>query len=240
MIDFSKVPPPAPSYDTDAASMPDPGSIVDLDLPGAKRALAIFNGQIAHWEAEAQALVVDSPESARQATEMVAQIKRLAKQIDDRRKEIIEQPDKYVRTVNGWCKPFADRLKALEAQVLKRKMSDYMTRVELARREAERKQREAAARLQAELDAEAAAKGVEPVQVAPVVISEKQGPTRSDTAVSSAVMTWKHRVTDQALVPRQYLMVDDAAIRAAIRGGIRHIDGVEIYEEADIRVRRTA
>jgi hypothetical protein len=40
-----------------------------------------------------------------------------------------------------------------------------------------------------------------------------------------------HEVTDPAAVPRQYLMVNDAAIKAAIAGGVRDIPGVRIYED---------
>lgn len=241
MIDFSNVPPPTssapPRYDTDAESMPDIGGLVDLNLDGAKRALKVFDGEIARWESDAKALTVNSDETAETATEMTGQVKRLAKQIDDRRKEIIAEPDSYVRKVNGFVKPLQDRLKALESYI-KRKFAEYAYQVELERREFERKQREAAVRLQAELDKEAKAKGVEPVQVAPVAVSIRKEPTRSDSAVASSVMVMKHRVTDPALVPREYLAVDDAAIKAGIKAGIRAIPGVEIYEEAEVRVRR--
>jgi phage-related tail protein len=241
MIDFSNVPPPtgpAPlRYDTDAESMPDIGGLVDLNLDGAKRALKVFDGEIARWESDAKALTVNSDATAATATEMTGQVKRLAKQIDDRRKDIIAEPDSYVRKVNGFVKPLQDRLKALESYI-KRKFAEYAYQVELERREFERKQREAAVRLQAELDEAAKAKGVEPVQVAPVAVSIRKEPTRSDSAVASSVMVMKHRVTDPALVPREYLAVDDAAIKAAIKAGIRAIPGVEIYEEAEVRVRR--
>ena len=111
IIDAESVAFPNPQhFDTDPASMPDPGSIVDLDLPGAKRALAIFHDQIAHWEAEAAALEVNSPESAANATEMIGQVKRLQSLIDGRRKEIIAEPDKFVRLINSYVKPMTDRL----------------------------------------------------------------------------------------------------------------------------------
>lgn len=233
-------PPPGQHFDTDAASMPDPGSIVDLDIPGAKRALAIFNDQIAHWEAEAAALVVNSPESAANATEMIGQVKRLQSLIDGRRKEIIAEPDKFVRLINSSVKPMTDRLKALEAVVLKRKLADYQMRETLERRRIEKAQEEARQRLQAELDKEAKAKGVAPVTVAPVAVPTKQGPIRSESSVTSTVMVWRHEVIDPQLVPRQYLTVDETAIKAAIRGGIREIPGVRIFEDAEIRTRRTA
>ena len=51
-------------------------------------------------------------------------------------------------------------------------------------------------------------------------------------------MVWKHEVIDAAAVPREYLMVDDAAIKAAVKAGIRAIPGVRVFEEAEMRVRR--
>jgi chromosome segregation ATPase len=140
-------PPPTPRYDTDAESMPDPGSVVDLNLDGAKRALKVFDGEIARWESDAKALTVNSDETAATATEMTGQVKRLAKQIDDERKEIIAEPDSYVRKVNGFVKPLQDRLKALESYI-KRKFAEYAYQVELERREFERKQRELKSLLQ--------------------------------------------------------------------------------------------
>lgn len=254
MLDFSKVgfepeqpmgppsgpapPPPGRRNSLERkAEFDDIGALVDLNITGAKAAIKLFDDHVTDMERQAAELEVKSSEAAQNATEMTGQVKRLAKSIDERRKEIIAEPDSFVRKVNGFVKPLSDRLKTLEG-FLKRKLSDFAYQQELARREAERLQREAAEKLQAELNQQAAAKGVEPVQVAPVALQQKQGPTRSDTAVASTVMVWKHEVTDPKAVPREYLMVDDAAIKAAIRGGIREIPGVRIYEDAEMRVRR--
>lgn len=54
---------------------------------------------------------------------------------------------------------------------------------------------------------------------------------------ASASVKWTHRVTDPEKVPRQYLMVNDDAIKAAIKGGTRTIAGVEIYETAKTSIR---
>lgn len=215
----------------------DPGSVVDLDIPGAKRALAIFDDQAARMEAEVNAVVVNSDATASQATEMTGQVKRLAKAVDDRRKEIIAEPDSFVRKVNGFVKPISDRLKALEA-ALKKKLGDYAYQQELQRREIERRQREEQEKLQKQIDAEAKARGVESVTVAPVAVQPKQGPTRSEGAVASTVLVWDFEVEDDTKVPRVYLMVDEKLIREAIRGGIRDIPGVRIFERAEMRVRR--
>ena len=215
----------------------DSGAVVDLNKDGARRAIAAFSGKLAAMRSEAVALVVNSTESAKQATEMIGQVKRLAKAIDERRKEIIAEADSFVRFTNCQVKPLADELKEGEA-ILKRKLSDYAMRVELQRREIERKQREALVELQKQVDAEAKSKGVETVVLPPVAVPIKKEPVRSDSAVSSAVPVWKHEVIDAKLVPREYLIVDELAIRAAIKAGIRDIPGVRIFEEMEMRVRR--
>ena len=246
MIDFSKITNPVDPPWTHDLSNPietrlqpaeDSGAVVDLNIDGARRALRLFEDKVSVMESEAQELTVTGLLSAANATEMTGQVKRLANQIDSRRKEIILEPDSFVRKVNGFVKPLADRLKALEA-LLKRKLSDHAYQVELQRREIERKQNEARIELQKQVDAEAKAKGVESVTIAPVAMPTKKEPVRSDSAVSSAVMVWRHEVINHHLVPRDYLMVDDVLIKAAIKAGIREIPGVRIFEDAEMRVRR--
>ena len=162
MIDFSKVPHPNDSItdtyvvvgDCDQGIViqkreepQDSGAVVDLNIDGARRALRLFEDKVSVMESEAQELTVTGLLSAANATEMTGQVKRLANQIDARRKEIIAEPDSFVRKVNGFVKPLADRLKALEA-LLKRKLSDHAYQVELQRREIERKQTQARIELQ--------------------------------------------------------------------------------------------
>ena len=252
MIDFSKVSYPGDSISDSFVAVgdcdqgiiiqkreetEDSGAVVDLNIDGARRALRLFEDKVAVMEAEAQAIEVKTSAAAANATEMTGQVKRLANQIDARRKEIISEPDSFVRKVNGFVRPLSDRLKALEA-LLKRKLSDHAYQVELQRREIERKQTQARIELQKQVDAEAKAKGVESVTIAPVAMPTKKEPVRSDSAVSSAVMVWRHEVVDTAAVPREYLMVDDAAIKAAVKAGIRVVPGVRIFEDAEMRVRR--
>lgn len=52
-------------------------------------------------------------------------------------------------------------------------------------------------------------------------------------AVASRSENWTYRVVNAAEIPRQYLMPNDAAIKAAIKGknGLREIPGLEIYPD---------
>lgn len=78
----------------------------------------------------------------------------------------------------------------------------------------------------------------EPVPVAaPVVVKEAARVVSFSGAKASASVKWAHRVTDPDQVPRQYLMVNEAAIKAAVAGGTRSIPGVEIYEDVRTAIR---
>jgi hypothetical protein len=54
---------------------------------------------------------------------------------------------------------------------------------------------------------------------------------------ASANRFWNFRVTDPAKVPRTFLMVNEAAIKAAVAGGRREIDGVDIYQDIRTAIR---
>lgn len=210
----------------------------DLDFEYARAALAEFEGRIVEMEREAAAFVVTDEATAREATDRAGAVLAFVKRFEDRRKEIIKDADSFVRRTNQVCKPKRDRLDAV-ARRYKDTLSEYKYQEELRRRETIRKQEEERIKLQAALDAEAARLNVEKVVVAaPVAVPRTAGPVRAESATSSTVMVWDFEVVDAAAVPRPYLAVDPAAIRSAIKGGIREIDGVKIFERAEIRVRR--
>ena len=56
-------------------------------------------------------------------------------------------------------------------------------------------------------------------------------------AKATASVKWKGEVTKPEDVPRQYLMVNQAAIDAAIKGGVREIPGVRIFEDVRTAIR---
>jgi hypothetical protein len=99
--------------------------------------------------------------------------------------------------------------------------------------ETERLRREAAA-----FD-EPAPAPVVAARVAPAPVKDVarvvSGATGNKAAFSSK---WVHDVTDRAAVPREYLMVDDEAIKLAIKRGVRVIPGVSIFETANTAIRR--
>lgn len=61
--------------------------------------------------------------------------------------------------------------------------------------------------------------------------------TRTESGSAHTRKRWKFEVVDAMQVPRQYLMVDDRLLRAAVSDGEREIPGVRIYAEDDLAVR---
>lgn len=61
--------------------------------------------------------------------------------------------------------------------------------------------------------------------------------TQIKIAGQSKIETWKHRVVDASLVPREYMIVNDSALANVARAtkGAIQIPGVEFYHEQSIR-----
>lgn len=128
------------------------------------------------------------------------------------------------------------------ARLTKQKMIAYeeerrqIQRREQARLDAEakRKAEEEALDLAAELEKaglkqEAEEVISEPVQAAPVV-APKTTPKIEGFSYRS---NWKWRVTNAALIPREYLTTDDVKISGIVRAAkkLTNIPGIEVYEE---------
>lgn len=226
-IDFAATLDPQPQSPeiVEPANLP---SVFD-PAPVAQR-LGVYDRELELLVVRAREIEVRDDGSLRLAVETAAAAKKLDGAIEKLRKQWVEEPNRFVRTVNNLAKRYQDNLKQVEV-TLKRKISDYQYQVELERRKAEARAREEARKLQERLQAEAEAAGVEAPEVATPVIPERATTVR--TAKGSAIQRtqWTFEVVDPLLVPREYLMVDEKAIRAAVRAGVREIPGVRIYEE---------
>lgn len=50
-------------------------------------------------------------------------------------------------------------------------------------------------------------------------------------------MVWTFEVVDINAVPREYLVLDETAVRRAIQAGIREIPGLKIYQKPLLYIR---
>lgn len=195
----------------------------------------------------AQSMEVSTEADVTEATECIADLTRLAKELEAQRKKLKKPVTDWGKTIDESFKaliqPLADARAVLEPKILA-----YHAKVQ-AEIDAENERLEAERQRQQEIEdarqkkiaeeaaeqlAEAEASGNEQAAkvaehnlavasevktVAPAVEPLSQENTiRADNGASASVRkTWKHTVTDPAQVPREYLMVDEKAITKAIR-----------------------
>ena len=127
-----------------------------LDLDTVRPGFERHKQEAARIAADAKALTVQDQESLNTAVALGGNAKKIAKAIDAQRKAIILEPSEFVKGVNGLCKMITDSLDEAE-RITKQKIGQHQAKVELERREAERKAKEATEALQKKLDDEAAA-----------------------------------------------------------------------------------
>lgn len=160
-------------------------------------------------------------------SERAKALKGVASMIEKARKSEKDQINKDAKTVEAFfakiSKPVTDAADAVVAAI-----NGWQRKKLEEQREAERREREAAAALQMPEEAPAAPAPVK--EVARVV-------TPSGRVAASAATFWTFRVKDPGKVPARYLMVNEGAIKAAVSGGVREIDGVEIYEDVRTAIR---
>ena len=151
---------------------------------------------------------------------------------------------KIVKEVNGFFKPYTDRIDAIKA-ALEDKMRIWQ-RAELARREeAERKRKEEEARIAAEkakaAEALAETTGKEVFLDMAIGIQEEaakraekpivaKNTAHGGMGTTSTIRKWKFEITDPAAVPREWCCPDEQKIREAVckKDGIREIPGLRI------------
>lgn len=153
-------------------------------------------------------------------------LKGVASMIEKARKGEKDQINKDAKTVEAFfakiSKPVTDAADAIVGAI------NTWQRAKLEeQRRREREEAEANKALQIEEAPEAPA----PVKEVARVVSS------SGRVTAAAVKFWAFRVTDPAKVPARYLMVNEGAIKTAVAGGVREIDGVEIYEDVRTAIR---
>jgi hypothetical protein len=202
-----------------------------FDMESVKISFNRYHQAIKEMGIQAQEYKIGSEESLKGAVAMAGQVKSLFKEIEDQRKATVSNPNKFVKSVNGFVKEFTSKLGRIET-VLKSKIGQYQYQRELERREAERKAQEEAEALQKRLDEEAKERGVEPIKVETPVIPKDESVARAETGASAHVRKqWKGEILDPGKVPRTFCSPDMVKINEAIRAGIREIPGVKIYED---------
>jgi len=195
----------------------------------------------------AQSFAVVCNDDYIQAGEILKVIKGRYLEIERKRKEMTLPMDESKRRIMDFFRPPLDQLAAAERQV-KAAMVEFTQEQERIRRQEQERIQALARAEQERLDKLAMEK---------IALAEKDGNLQEaerilETAVRIPVPTvvaekpkvegvrtvtrWKHRVIDQALIPREYLMPNDRLLAdtAVATKGEATIPGVEFYPEVSV------
>ncbi len=237
---FAPKPPPAPRRPEN------PADFYASQVEWVKSSLAPYDRQIDQLVSLISAAAIADAASEAQVQDLGLTCDKLWKAIESRRKEFVAEPNAFIRSVNNLSKHYQERLDQGRRQA-KDKMAVYASAKALEARKAAEAERQARAKIQARLDEEAARLTAELQagnESAPAVTAPKlpatppaNVPRTIRTAGGSATMvtSWQFEITDPDSVPRQFLKVDETAIRKAVRDGLREIPGVRIFEESNFR-----
>lgn len=187
--------------------------------------------------------------------EMGSKINKFEKALEEKRKEAVKPYNDEVKKINGLFKPIVDNVSALNAK-MKSKILEYQKIVEARRKawvEEQRKKEieEMEARknemleIAVESDNDLALDIAGNIEAEQKAIAEKEVNVKTivktEEAKSSIRRTWDFEVVDAGLIPREYLMVDERAIKQAIKdrkieieAGTFTIKGVKFYEKESI------
>lgn len=198
---------------------------------------------------KAKAIIVNDDWSLSRANKVLVYIKGIRKEISDFCDPNIDRLHKAHKEALAQKKKFEQPLIEAEGYI-KTQIASYMAELERKRREAEeaaRKAEEERKRLEDEklrLAIEAEEKGES--QKAEEILNEKIPETKPIPIIEKPKLEGvsirkipKWRVTDEKLIPREFMMIDSAKITNLVRAtkGEIGIPGIEIYFEDSVASR---
>lgn len=166
------------------------------------------------------------------ASEVISYLHKKSVETDNLRKWFVKPLQDHISQINTRFKKIS--LPIDEAiSIMKGKMISFRQEQERKRREEEEK----AARIRWENE-QKLLKAKKPERVKIQEVPQVVTPPPPAAVLGSATRkTWVFTIEDEDKIPRDYLIPDQNAIRAAVRNGIREIPGVRIYEQESIVIR---
>lgn len=188
--------------------------------------LQALSTEVEQFLYEQQELSVASMQDYQSAGEVIKTVKDRIKQLEAKRitytKPLDEVKAQLMADFKKIAKPLVEFVESTEAKML----TWY--------KEEQKRKAEEQAKIDAAALEQAKQAGVSEI-VVPVV--EQPKTVKTDYATVTVKKTWKAEVVNEAEVPREYLVVDQVKINAAVRAGTREIPGVKIYQAESLATR---
>lgn len=199
---------------------------------------------------QAKEIVIKTVDDYARAGEIMMTIKAIRKKITETFKPIKQKMDAAKQEVldqeRAADAPLKEAEQLLSPQIIAwnreqerlRQEEENRLREEARKQEEERRLQEAILAEQSGQKEEAEAIMETPVQVAPVVVP-KSVPKVAGMSIRE---NWKFKITNERLIPREYLKVDEVKIGQVVRAlkSATNIPGVEVYNEGTVSGRQRA
>lgn len=187
----------------------------------------------------AKSLVIADSSGLQYATDVLGWVAKAKKNLEERRKFFTKPLNDQVKRINDLFKDLGAPLETADS-ILRGKVLTYRQEQEKIRRAEEERLRKLQQEEQRRIEAEAIEKGEVAVFTPPPpapVIQQQAKTVSGDYGAVSAKLVWDFDIVDEAQIPREFLLVNDKAIRAAVKAGVRNIPGVKVYQKEELAVR---
>ncbi len=192
----------------------------------------------------ADSLVVASSAEMANGTDLLAQIKALLKRSEAARDVLVRPLNEHVRMINAQFKTVTEPLAGAERTIKAKMLAFAVEQERRAHEEAQRLHREAQERALAEIvNLDEAGETVAAEVALSFAVAAKPDEVRAEATTTlsgntaSVRKVWDFELTDIAKVPKGFLALDEAKVREAIRGGVRDIPGIRIYQKESLAIR---
>lgn len=222
-----------------------PGPTPLATIPGSASAVAADAEGVLQLATSYQ---VGTREQFQEAMELLRRVKGLWNRLEAERVKVTGPLNAALKTVNDWFRTPLDKLRRAEAHL--KDVSGGFEARERARVQEEERQ----ARLRADAEREELERRAASASARGNTVKAEELRTRAAATVAKPAETaplkargasfgehWTYTVTDEAAVPREYLMVDHAKIRGVVTAlkGATRIPGVSVQMKPQVGVRGT-
>lgn len=191
-----------------------------------QKELSVLKGQVSRLENQVNSIVIDSPETYAQAIDVVSKLKTIATTLKDRKEAITKPLNEALKSARELFTPVELQYSNAES-IIKNKIVTYKRKVDEEARIAEAKIAEKVE--SGKMSVETAGKKMENLEKVDTTTRGKVGEVQIKKIK-------KVRITNESLIPREYLITNDVLIRKQALAGIE-IPGVEVYEEESVAVK---
>jgi len=189
--------------------------------------LVVLKRQVSTLENQAQAVTIGTQDEYAAAADLVAKLKETGSQIKAKKESLTKPANEILKNARDLFRPIEEQFANAEA-IIKTKLLGYKRKVDEEARIAEAKIAK---------QAESGHIKIETAERKMDAIERVDTTTRGKIGEVQIRKIKKVRITDEAALPREYLIPDNVAIRRDALGG-KTIPGVEVYEEEQVAAGR--